>query len=140
MRKLTEQEVLELRAFKTMENGDELFWDRLAEIYSDDIEALDRIHFEKRYLYSVKCIPLAYQSYGKSLAAYLETVDEFNAQIGYTDEEPDPEKPDEFLETIAERFGLGKGAFTPREMFERDGSEESGEKAETFKPSEMFER
>ena len=43
MRKLTEEEVKELRTYKTKDNGEELYWDRLAEIYSDDIEALDRI-------------------------------------------------------------------------------------------------
>ncbi|MCR4669044.1 MAG: hypothetical protein K5774_06740 [Clostridia bacterium] len=143
MRKLTEEEVLELRTYKTKENGDELYWDRLAEIYADDIEALDKIHFEKRYLYSVKCIPLAYQSYGKTLEAYLETVDEFNKEIGYTDEAPDPDKPDEFLGTIAERFGLdfdlGSGTFTPREMLGLREKEKEGD-ASTFTPGEMFER
>ena len=106
MRKLTEEEVKELRTYKTKDNGEELYWDRLAEIYSDDIEALDRIHFEKRYLYSLKCIPVSYQSYGKTLKAYLASVDEFNKEIGYTDAPRSAEAPDNFLEMIAARFGL----------------------------------
>lgn len=106
MRKLTEEEVNELRAFKYEENGDELYWNKLAEIYSDDQDALEKIHFMKNYLLSVRAIPLTFQSHDKTVRTYLESVDAFNSEIGYTPEPHDQVMVDNFLEKIAAKFGI----------------------------------
>lgn len=107
VRQLTPEEVKELRSYKYKANGDMLYWDRLAEIYKDDAEILKRIEFQKGYLESLKAIPLAYACHWKTERTYLDTVDDFNAMVGYTPEEKDePEFKDCLLEEIAAKFGI----------------------------------
>lgn len=107
VKQLTEAQVKELRQFKNKPNGDMLYWDRLAEIYADDADMIERINFEKSYLESVRAIPLSYASHWKTEKAYLDTVDDFNKMVGYTSEpESEPEFKDCLLEEIAAKFGI----------------------------------
>lgn len=106
MRKLTEDEVKVLRAFKYQPDGDIKYWDKMAYFYSDDSETLKRIEFERRYAESVHSIPLMYGSYDKTRKQYLATVDEFNAECGYTPEPKNAPIPDNLMEKIAARFGI----------------------------------
>ena len=105
MRKLTESEVAELRTFKYKPNGDELYWDRMAEFYADDPETLEEIDYEKQLLLSVRQVPLGYQHYSGCIKMYLDSVDAFNEKVGYTPE-PEKEYPEVLMEKIAAKFGI----------------------------------
>lgn len=105
--KLTPEENSELRRFKYVENGDELYWQRLSEIYKDEPEVIEKIKFFEGYLYSVKSIPFNYGSYQKTLNSYLSSVDKFNKEIGYVSESDEkPPYEDNLLEKIAEKLGI----------------------------------
>lgn len=104
MRKLTENEIKDLRQYKNKPDGDMLYWEHLDKIYKDDKDALSKIQFLKQYLLGVKSIPFGYASRDKTERTYMDAVDAFNAEIGYTPEEDNTE--DCLLEEIAARFGI----------------------------------
>lgn len=107
MKKLTDDQVLALRECKHVLNGDMLFWDKMAEFYADDPEVLERIAFEKKYLECLNAIPYSYNAYWKTRQTYFDTVDAFNAMVGYTGStEHKKEFEDCLLEQIAATFGL----------------------------------
>lgn len=107
MRKLTEEEVLELRKCKHILNGDMIFWEKMAGFYKDDPEALERIDFEKKYLQCLNAIPYSYNAHWKTQKTYFATVDEFNALAGYTGAgEHKKEYENCLLEEIAAKFGI----------------------------------
>lgn len=104
-RKLTEAQVEELRKCKYEVDGDMLFWDKMAEYYSDSPDVLERIEFEKSYLLSVRSIPCEYPCHWKTQNCYLDTVKDFNNAVGYTDKGPEPFE-DNLFEKIAAKFGI----------------------------------
>lgn len=117
IRQLTQEQVEELRGFKYKQDGDMLYWDKMAEFYSDVPDILERIEFEKGYLESLRAIPYTYASHWKTERMYLDTVDEFNRMVGYEPED-DGEDGDNngagsgkgykdcLLEEIAAKFGI----------------------------------
>lgn len=107
VRKLTENEVRELRECKCKPNGDKLFWDKIAEFYKNDPKVLKRIEFEKQYLLSVEAIPYEFASHWKTEKEYLKTVDDFYEMVGYTQlKENAKDFEDCLLEEIAAKFGI----------------------------------
>ena len=88
MRKLTRNEVLELRACKGMDNGHLEFFERAERFYADDPEALERLE-KMRHLYmEVEDIPFedigAYGAYMKSTEMYYQYMDSLLSEMGYT--------------------------------------------------------
>ena len=88
MRKLTRNEVIELRSCKEMENGALEFFDRAIRMYGDDPETEKRLKDLKDMYLSVQDIPLmngsAYNAYIKSMGMYYEYMDQMLADMGYT--------------------------------------------------------
>lgn len=106
MKKLTEDEVKVLRGFRNQPDGDIKYWDKMADFYADDPDTLKRIEFERKFAESIHCIPLGYGSYDKTRQQYLDTVDEFNKEAGYTPEPKEELVPDNLMEKLAARFGI----------------------------------
>ena len=88
MRKLSHNEILELRACKNMDNGRSEFFVRCKDFYKDDAEATERISKLEDLYENVSEIPStntsAYGAYMKSLEMYYKQMDEFLAEVGYT--------------------------------------------------------
>ena len=88
MRKLTHNEVVELRSCKEMENGRIEFFNRAERMYADDAETLKRLEELKDMYLSVQEIPFmnggAYGAYMKSMEMYYSYMDEMLADMGYT--------------------------------------------------------
>ena len=88
MRKLTHNEVIELRACKEMDNGRMEFFDRAERMYQDDPAAMKRLKELRDMYLSVQDIPFengsAYGAYMKSMEMYFNYMDELLADMGYT--------------------------------------------------------
>ena len=88
MRKLSYNEVVELRACKGMENGHLEFFDRVARFYEGDEDTLHRIEKLRKLYQEVETIPSfdigAYGAYMKTMEMYYGYMDRFLADIGYT--------------------------------------------------------
>ncbi len=107
MRQLTPEEVLVLEQFKNVPDGDLKFWDKIAEFYADDTEALKRIEFERKFLLSVRMIALGFGSFDKTRQEYLDSVDEFLSAVGYPIAKKEAAEPAEnILEKIFAAVGI----------------------------------
>ena len=88
MRKLTRNEVIELRSCKTMDNGRMEFFDRAIRFYADDPETVERLKDLKDLYLSIQDIPLmngsAYGTYMKSMEMYFDRMDQMLNDMGYT--------------------------------------------------------
>ena len=88
MRKLTHNEVIELRACKQMDNGRMEFFDRAERFYADDPETVKRLEELRDMWKSVEAIPelnnAAYGAYMKSMEMYFQHMDVMLAEMGYT--------------------------------------------------------
>ena len=88
MRKLSHNEVIELRSCKEMDNGRIEFFTRAMRMYADDPEALKKLEDLKSLYLSVEEIPFmdieAYGAYMKSMEMYYNRMDEMLAEMGYT--------------------------------------------------------
>ena len=95
MRKLTHNEVVELRACKEMEDGRMEFFRRAERMYADDEAAVKRLEELKDMYLSVQEIPFlnggAYGAYMKSMEMYYNYMDEMLADMGYTAHDEDEE-------------------------------------------------
>lgn len=93
MRKLTRNEVIELRACKEMENGRMEFFNRAVRFYEDDPETVKRLQELKEMYISVADIPFentgAYGAYMKSMEMYYDYMDKMLADMGYTAHDED---------------------------------------------------
>ncbi len=91
MRKLTRNEVLELRACKGMENGRMEFFDRAEKFYADDQDALDRLDILRELRKEIDAIPDsntgAYGAYMKTTEMYYSYMDDMLKDMGYTAED-----------------------------------------------------
>lgn len=104
-RKLTKEQVQELRECKGKAGGDMLFWEKMERFYADCPEVMERIEFEKNYLLSLDAIPYTYPCYWKTQKTYLATVEEFCESVGYEMEKEEGYE-DCLLEEIAAKFGI----------------------------------
>ena len=88
MRKLTHNEVVELRACKEMENGRLEFFNRAERMYADEPDTIKRLEELKGMYLSVQEIPFmngsAYGAYMKSMEMYYNYMDQMLADMGYT--------------------------------------------------------
>ena len=88
MRKLTHNEVIELRACKEMENGRLEFFNRAERMYADEPDTIKRLEELKDMYLSVQEIPFmngsAYGAYMKSMEMYYNYMDQMLADMGYT--------------------------------------------------------
>ena len=88
MRKLTHNEVVELRACKEMENGRLEFFNRAERMYADEPDTIKRLEELKDMYLSVQEIPFmngsAYGAYMKSMEMYYNYMDQMLADMGYT--------------------------------------------------------
>ena len=88
MRKLTHNEVVELRACKEMENGRLEFFNRAERMYADEPNTIKRLEELKGMYLSVQEIPFmngsAYGAYMKSMEMYYNYMDQMLADMGYT--------------------------------------------------------
>ena len=88
MRKLTHNELVELRSCKDMENGRMEFFTRAERMYADDPEAVKRLEELREMYLSIQEIPFmngfAYGAYMKSMEMYYNHMDEMLADMGYT--------------------------------------------------------
>ncbi len=88
MRKLTHNEVVELRSCKNMENGRMEFFNRAERMYADDPDTVKRLEELREMYLSVQEIPFlnggAYGAYMKSMEMYYNYMDEILAEMGYT--------------------------------------------------------
>lgn len=88
MRKLTQNEVIELRACKEMDDGRMEFFKRARKFYEDDPEAVARVNEMEDIYTSVQEIPFmngsAYGAYMKSMEMYYQKMDDLLKDMGYT--------------------------------------------------------
>ena len=88
MRKLTHNEVVELRSCKYMEDGRNEFFVRAIRMYAEDPEAVAKLEELRTLYYDVQEIPFmnsgAYGAYMKSMEMYYSRMDEMLAEMGYT--------------------------------------------------------
>lgn len=107
MRKLTKNEVIELRACKDMDNGQIEFFDRAARMYQDDPEAVDKIQKLKKMRLDIKEMAdkdmSSVRSWEMSLNMYYEYVDTLLEEMGYTGK-PVEEKKQDLLEVLKDFF------------------------------------
>ena len=88
MRKLTHNEVIELRACKVMEDGRMEFFRRAERMYADETDTVKRLEELREMYLSIQEIPFmnssAYGAYMKSMEMYYNYMDEMLADMGYT--------------------------------------------------------
>ena len=110
MRKLTKNELIELRACKEIDNGEQEFYTRAKRMYEGDEEALALIQKAEDLLHEVRSMdPYAYgdskgfQAYSQAQVLYLQHVDGLLKEMGYT---PKPKKqPNDIFDILEEMFG-----------------------------------
>ena len=88
MRKLTHNEVIELRSCKEMEDGRMEFFKRAERMYEDEPETVKRLEELREMYLSIQEIPFmngsAYGAYMKSMEMYFNYMDVMLADMGYT--------------------------------------------------------
>lgn len=88
MRKLTHNEVVELRSCKHMDNGKLEFFNRAIRMYEDDPEAVEKLEELRKLYFDIQEIPFinnsAYGAYMKSMEMYFSQMDVILAEMGYT--------------------------------------------------------
>lgn len=82
MRKLSKSEVDELRSFKGVKGGRELFFDKIEQIYSDDKDILIDIHKCRSMHDSLEFIE-SYPAFMKSQEMFYNYMDDLLKKIGY---------------------------------------------------------
>ena len=85
MRKLTKNELIELRACKQMDNGQQEFFTRAKRMYANEEDSK------------------TYQAYNQAQLLYFQKVDELLKEIGYT---PKPKRvPNDIFDVLEDMFG-----------------------------------
>ena len=111
MRKLTKNEVIELRACKDMDHGREEFFTRAARMYADDPEAVEKINKLRSMLEDVRTMANEQEGSVRSLEMsqrmYFEYVDELLNEMGYTGK-PVEEKKEDLIDVLKGIFGKKK--------------------------------
>ena len=111
MRKLTKNEVVELRACKDMDHGREEFFTRAARMYADDPEAVEKINKLRSMLEDVRTMANEQEGSVRSLEMsqrmYFEYVDELLKEMGYTGK-PVEEKKEDLIDVLKGIFGKKK--------------------------------
>ena len=111
MRKLTKNEVVELRACKDMDHGREEFFTRAARMYADDPEAVEKINKLRSMLEDVRTMANEQEGSVRSLEMsqrmYFEYVDELLNEMGYTGK-PVEEKKEDLIDVLKGIFGKKK--------------------------------
>jgi len=107
MRKLTKNEVIELRACKDMDNGQMEFFDRAARMYADDPEALAKMDKLRKMRLNIKEMAdkdaSSVRSWEMSMTMYYEHVDELLEEMGYTGK-PVEEKKADLIDVLKDFF------------------------------------
>lgn len=110
MRKLTKNELIELRACKQMDNGQQEFFTRAKRMYADEADALARITEVEDMFHEVDAMDASsdgdsktYQAYNQAQLLYFQKVDELLKEIGYT---PKPKRvPNDIFDVLEDMFG-----------------------------------
>ena len=110
MRKLTKNELIELRACKEMDNAQMEFFQRAKRMYQDDPDAVAKLdELEKMYqevedLFNAEDPnSKASQAYDQARNMYYGKADSLLEEMGYT---PKPEaKPNDIFDVLERRFG-----------------------------------
>ncbi|MBQ9420434.1 MAG: hypothetical protein IJU30_01575 [Lachnospiraceae bacterium] len=108
MRKLTKNELIELRACKDMDNSRIEFFDRAARMYADDPEAVKKIQDLKKMYLDVK--DMEDQDMGSVRAMemsqnmYFDHVDALLNEMGYTAKKVEERKGD-LIDVLKDYFG-----------------------------------
>lgn len=83
MRKLTENEIVQLQSCKGIKDGNLKFFDVLEDIYKDDDEAIKEIMKHKEILLSLDDLKQYPGVYPKTKNMYYDFMDDFLHKIGY---------------------------------------------------------
>lgn len=83
MRKLTENEIVQLQSCKGIKDGNLKFFDVLEDIYKDDDEAMKEIMKHKEILLSLDDLKQYPGVYPKTKNMYYDFMDDFLHKIGY---------------------------------------------------------
>ena len=110
MRKLTKNELIELRACKEMDNAQEEFFTRAKRMYAGDTEALAKISETENLFREVSALDntndgdsKTYQGYNQANLTFLEKVDSLLQDMGYV---PKPKPaPNDIFDILEEMFG-----------------------------------
>ncbi len=93
MRKLTRNEVIELRSCKQMDNGRMEFFARAIRFYQDDPETVKRLEELRELRKELTDIPFenvgAYGAYMKTQEMYYDYMDKILSEMGYTAHDED---------------------------------------------------
>ena len=107
MRKLTKNEVIELRACKDMDNGREEFFQRAARMYADDPETVEKIKKMQGLLKDVREMQDEQDGSVRSLELarnmYFDYVDKLLDEMGYT-AKPVEEKKEDLIDVLKARL------------------------------------
>lgn len=110
MRKLTKNELIELRACKEMDNAQIEFFTRAKRMYSDDPEAVAKIQKIEDLYNEVESMfdpdepnSKASQAYTQSRIMYFGYVDELLREMGYTPKQKP--KPNDIFDILENLFG-----------------------------------
>ncbi|MBQ7174628.1 MAG: hypothetical protein IJR62_04115 [Lachnospiraceae bacterium] len=103
MRKLTKNEVIELRACKDMDHAREEFFARAARMYADDPEAVARIEKMETMMHDIREMANEQEGSVRSLEMsrnmYFDYVDQLLEDMGYS-AKPDEEKKEELIDVL----------------------------------------
>ena len=112
MRKLTKNELIELRACKQMDNGQQEFFDRAKRMYAGDEEALKQIIETEDLFHEMVAMDetaatdgdsKTNQAYNQANLLYIQKVDALLKDIGYT---PKPKRvPNDIFDVLEDMFG-----------------------------------
>ena len=110
MRKLTKNELIELRACKQMDNGHQEFFDRAKRMYAGEEDALAEIKETEDLFHEVIAMDPSADSGSKAYEAYNEAhlllqqkVKVLLEEIGYT---PKPKRvPNDIFDILEDMFG-----------------------------------
>ena len=110
MRKLTKNELIELRACKQMDNGQQEFFTRAKRMYANEEDALARITEVEDMFHEIDAMDestegdaKAYEAYDQAQLLYYQKVDELLKEIGYT---PKPKRvPNDIFDVLEDMFG-----------------------------------